>query len=273
MLCLFYHKISVFLVISTNIGSASSTDYVELVALSCLSPMSKRGRPSSVSAEAAGLFGVVKPKKTDVTRVAKTRSSFVGPSKALIDQGMRRRLLQARINSLEASNGGDDATAAMTGDEPHPLADYFAMNSKGPRGQGFPVVAKKVSSSGARSVGATASRLCAALPLLQVIAAETGEMPPQLSAGIGRGDDVSAFIDVKKISRDGSRGADGQLVDTGNPTRDYLAAAARSGTLPPRLLCSVCGFSASAGGSCQRCSARCCSVKCSSQHAQTRCYR
>lgn len=228
--------------------------------------MSKRGRSDEGS-----LFGVALPKKTDAPRVAKTRSAHAGPTKAVVDRGTRRRLLQARLDALEASNAGDDAAVAKTGDEAHPLTDFLSLNSRSV-GRGPIATAKKSGAAGARP--GAAPRLTAAIPLLQIIAAETGELPPQLAASLGGGSgDAAAFLDVRGVVRDDARGADGQLLDPGRPAQDCLAAAVGPGSLPPRALCSVCGFSASAGGACTRCSARCCSAKCSVQHAQTRCFR
>ena len=237
--------------------------------------MSKRGRSND-----DGLFGTVRPKKPEASRVAKTRSAYAGPSKSIVDAGARRKLLQARIDALEASNSTDDATLARTGDELHPLSDFISLNATGAKRAGRAGgadaafgTAKKGGAVGARPGGAGGSRISAPLPLLQIIAAETGQLPPQLAIALGGSGDAAAFTNTRGVISDDARGADGQLLDTGHPARDYLAAAVGPGTLPPRPLCAVCGFSASAGGSCTRCSARCCSAKCIAQHTQTRCFR
>ena len=216
---------------------------------------------------------MVLPKKTDAPRVAKTRSAQAGPTKSVIDRGTRRRLLQARLDALEASNAGDDAAVAKTGDEAHPLSDYLSLNARGASRGLATSTSKKGGAAGVRA-GGSQQRFTAAIPLLQIIASETGELPPQLAASLGGGSgDASGFMDTRGVFRDDARGADGQLLDAGRPAQDYLAAVVGPGALPRRALCSVCGFSAAAAGSCTRCSARCCSAKCSVQHAQTRCFR
>jgi zinc finger HIT domain-containing protein 1 len=51
----------------------------------------------------------------------------------------------------------------------------------------------------------------------------------------------------------------------------YFAISARPSFMPPRRLCSVCGFEAPY--TCTRCAVRFCSVRCGTVHEETRCLK
>jgi len=55
------------------------------------------------------------------------------------------------------------------------------------------------------------------------------------------------------------------------PAPNYLTVAAGPSSRPPRHFCSVCGFRADY--TCPRCGCRFCSLRCHSQHKETRCLK
>jgi hypothetical protein len=212
--------------------------------------MSKRGRAADDA-----VFAIGKPKKAAVApRAPKaTRSTVTGhgqPVRRAIDVDTRRKILQARLDALEASNPGDEVP--RTGHEPHPLADFLGLTGRGGLG-----------SSGNKKSAARTGMRYTGLSLTQIVAAESGQPP------VGGTGGLEDAVDLRLVLRDDAVDTDSRQIDSGRPASAYLAAAAGPSRIPPRPLCAVCGFTAS--GSCSRCGARCCSAHCQRHHTETRC--
>jgi hypothetical protein len=219
--------------------------------------------PKRVRVEQDAVFVIKPKKKVAAPRPPKvTRSSGSGTAHRLVDDSTRRKILQARLDALEASNPGDELP--RTGSEQHPLADFLGLSAKaraGTFGGGVSAAGTQGHKKGglARAGTANGTMQYTGLSLRQIVAAEAGQWP---------GGDDSA-VDTRRVIRDDAVDAEGRPLDDGRPSQAYLAAAAAPSAVPARTLCAVCGFAAR--GSCPRCGARACSVVCQKHHTETRC--